>query len=152
MEPGLQPPEIGKRTVATRNLNIEVVEAGGKVNKGDYQGEVVLMGSSEAQQKAKEMIEELVSDSNSQNASGGPGRGAFGDEKSDSSQPVIFTVENGLVGRIIGRGGAKSVNLKRALVNKGDYQGEVVLMGSSEAQQKAKDMIEELVSDSNPQN
>ncbi|XP_010770363.1 probable ATP-dependent RNA helicase DDX53, partial [Notothenia coriiceps] len=42
------------------------------VNKGDYQGEVVLLGSSEAQQKAKEMIEELVSDSNSEN---GPGRG-----------------------------------------------------------------------------
>ncbi|KAJ4948091.1 hypothetical protein JOQ06_019631, partial [Pogonophryne albipinna] len=247
MEPGLQPPEIGKRTVATRNPNIEVVEAGGKVNKGDYQGEVVLMGSSEAQQKAKEMIEELVSDSNSQNgkggakireleestgarikvnkgdyqgevvlmgsseaqqkakemieelvsdsnsqnasggpgrgafgdeksdssqpvtftvenglvgriiASGGPGRGAFGDEKSDSSQPVTFTVENGLVGRIIGKGGAKIRELEestgaRIKINKGDYEGEVVLMGSSEAQQKAKEMIEELVSDSNSHN
>ncbi|KAF3841824.1 hypothetical protein F7725_023775 [Dissostichus mawsoni] len=137
----------------------------------------------EAQQKAKEMIEELVADGNSHNASGRPGRGTFGDEKSDSSQPVTFTVENGLVGRIIGKGGAKireleestasggpgrgtfgdeksdssqpltftvkeepkSVNLKRALVNKGDYEGEVVLSGSSEAQQKAKEMIEELV-------
>ncbi|KAK1905020.1 putative ATP-dependent RNA helicase DDX53 [Dissostichus eleginoides] len=90
-------------------------------------------------------------------ASGGPGRGTFGDEKSDSSQPLTFTVENGLVGRIIGKGGAKIRELEestgaRIKVNKGDYEGEVVLSGSSEAQQKAKEMIEELVSDSNSHN
>ncbi|KAK5908786.1 hypothetical protein CgunFtcFv8_016814 [Champsocephalus gunnari] len=156
VENGLVGRIIGKGGAKIRELE-ESTGARIKVNKGDYEGEVVLMGSSEAQQKAKEMIEELVSDSNSQNASGGPGRGNFGDEKSDSSQPVIFTVENGLVGRIIGKGGAKIRELEestgaRIKVNKGDYQGEVVLMGSSEAQQKAKEMIEELVSDSNSQN
>lgn len=31
-----------------------------KINKGDYEGEVVIFGSSAAQQKAKEMIEDLV--------------------------------------------------------------------------------------------
>ncbi|XP_034008414.1 LOW QUALITY PROTEIN: probable ATP-dependent RNA helicase DDX43 [Trematomus bernacchii] len=156
VENGLVGRIIGKGGAKIRELE-ESTGARIKVNKGDYQGEVVLLGSSEAQQKAKEMIEELVSDSNSQNASGGPGRGTFGDEKSDSSQPVTFTVENGLVGRIIGKGGAKIRELEestgaRIKVNKGDYQGEVVLLGSSEAQQKAKEMIEELVSDSNSQN
>ncbi|KAK5908785.1 hypothetical protein CgunFtcFv8_016814 [Champsocephalus gunnari] len=156
VENGLVGRIIGKGGAKIRELE-ESTGARIKVNKGDYQGEVVLMGSSEAQQKAKEMIEELVSDSNPQYASGGPGRGAFGDEKSDSSQPVIFTVENGLVGRIIGKGGAKIRELEestgaRIKINKGDYEGEVVLMGSSEAQQKAKEMIEELVSDSNSQN
>ncbi|KAL3050694.1 hypothetical protein OYC64_012671 [Pagothenia borchgrevinki] len=156
VENGLVGRIIGKGGAKIRELE-ESTGARIKVNKGDYQGEVVLMGSSEAQQKAKEMIEELVSDSNSQNASGGPGRGTYGDEKSDSSQPVTFTVENGLVGRIIGKGGAKIRELEestgaRIKINKGDYEGEVVLLGSSEAQQKAKEMIEELVSDSNSQN
>ncbi|KAI9533478.1 hypothetical protein NQZ68_022608 [Dissostichus eleginoides] len=140
---------IGKGGAKIRELE-ESTGARIKVNKGDYEGEVVLSGSSEAQQKAKEMIEELVADSSSHNASGGPGRGTFGDEKSDSSQPLTFTVENGLVGRIIGKGGAKIRELEestgaRIKVNKGDYEGEVVLSGSSEAQQKAKEMIEELV-------
>ncbi|TNN33451.1 putative ATP-dependent RNA helicase DDX43 [Liparis tanakae] len=35
-------------------------------------------------------------------------------------------------------------------INNGDYAGEVVLSGSSAAQQKAKEMIEELVADSGP--
>ncbi|XP_042358583.1 probable ATP-dependent RNA helicase DDX43 [Plectropomus leopardus] len=85
---------------------------------------------------------------------GGPGRRAFGDEKSGSSPAVTFTVENALVGRIIGRGGAKIRELEestgaRIKINKGDYEGEVVLFGSSDAQQKAKEMIEELVADGN---
>uniref|UniRef100_A0A3B4ZSE7 RNA helicase n=1 Tax=Stegastes partitus TaxID=144197 RepID=A0A3B4ZSE7_9TELE len=84
---------------------------------------------------------------------GGSGRRrTFDNEKSDSSRPVTFTVENALVGRIIGRGGAKIRELEestgaRIKINKGDYEGEVVIFGSSDAQQKAKEMIEELVED-----
>ncbi|XP_044070887.1 probable ATP-dependent RNA helicase DDX43 [Siniperca chuatsi] len=77
---------------------------------------------------------------------------SFGDEKSDSSPPVIVTVENASVGRVIGRGGAKIRELEestgaRIKINKGDYEGEVVIFGSSAAQQKAKKMIEDLVAD-----
>ena len=36
-----------------------------KINKGDYEGEVVILGYPTAQQKAKEMIEDLVAGSSS---------------------------------------------------------------------------------------
>ncbi|XP_038593845.1 probable ATP-dependent RNA helicase DDX43 isoform X1 [Micropterus salmoides] len=76
---------------------------------------------------------------------------SFGDEK---SPPVTLTVENSSVGRVIGRGGAKIRELEestgaRIKINKGDYEGEVVIFGSAAAQQKAKEMIEELVADVN---
>ncbi|XP_072247656.1 probable ATP-dependent RNA helicase DDX43 [Leuresthes tenuis] len=84
--------------------------------------------------------------------SGGPPgeRRTFVDAKSDSSTPVIITVENASVGRVIGRGGAKIRELEessgaRIKINKGDYEGEVVIFGSSAAQQKAKELIEDLV-------
>ncbi|KAM6922830.1 putative ATP-dependent RNA helicase DDX43 [Lycodopsis pacificus] len=83
---------------------------------------------------------------------GGPGRPTFGDGKSDSSQAVTFTVENASVGRIIGRGGARIRELEestgaRIKISNGDSEGEVVLFGPSAAQQKAKEMIEELLAD-----
>uniref|UniRef100_A0A4W6DWD1 RNA helicase n=1 Tax=Lates calcarifer TaxID=8187 RepID=A0A4W6DWD1_LATCA len=83
---------------------------------------------------------------------GASGRRTFGDENSDSSPPVTITVENASVGRIIGRGGAKIRELEestgaRIKINKGDYEGEVVIFGSSAAQHKAKQMIEDLVAD-----
>ncbi|TMS04246.1 putative ATP-dependent RNA helicase DDX43 [Larimichthys crocea] len=78
----------------------------------------------------------------------------FGEERSNCSQPVIVTVENASVGRIIGRGGAKVRELEestgaRIKVNRGDYEGEVVIFGPPAAQQKAKEMIEDLVADGN---
>ncbi|XP_037542963.1 probable ATP-dependent RNA helicase DDX43 [Nematolebias whitei] len=71
-------------------------------------------------------------------------------ENSHSSKAVVITVENASVGRVIGRGGAKIRELEessgaRIKINKGDYEGEVVIFGSSAAQQKAKEMIEDLV-------
>ncbi|XP_047206941.1 probable ATP-dependent RNA helicase DDX43 isoform X2 [Girardinichthys multiradiatus] len=73
-----------------------------------------------------------------------------GNEMSDGSRPLIFKVENLSIGRIIGRGGAKIRELEessggRIKITRGDYEGEVVIFGSSAAQQKAKDMIEDLV-------
>uniref|UniRef100_A0A3B4FQQ3 RNA helicase n=1 Tax=Pundamilia nyererei TaxID=303518 RepID=A0A3B4FQQ3_9CICH len=41
-----------------------------KINKGGYEGEVVIFGSTAAQQKAKEMIEDLVAEGNSQYCNG----------------------------------------------------------------------------------
>ncbi|MED6278313.1 hypothetical protein CHARACLAT_022474, partial [Characodon lateralis] len=73
-----------------------------------------------------------------------------GNEMSDGSRPLIFKVENLSIGRIIGRGGAKIRELEessggRIKIIRGDYEGEVVIFGSSAAQQKAKEMIEDLV-------
>uniref|UniRef100_A0A3Q2GGG1 RNA helicase n=1 Tax=Cyprinodon variegatus TaxID=28743 RepID=A0A3Q2GGG1_CYPVA len=87
---------------------------------------------------------------------GGPRECRSGNEMSDRSKPLIFKVENMSIGRIIGRGGAKIRELEessgaRIKVNRGDDEGEVVLFGSSAVQQKAKEMIEELVADRTPQ-
>lgn len=76
---------------------------------------------------------------------GPPLRRPFGDRADTSS--ITITVENALVGRIIGRGGTKIRELEessgaRIKINKGDYEGEVVIFGSSSAQQKAKELIE----------
>ncbi|XP_047459440.1 probable ATP-dependent RNA helicase DDX43 [Mugil cephalus] len=82
---------------------------------------------------------------------GGPGgRRTFVEDRSGSSEPVAITVENVSVGRIIGRGGAKIRELEestgaRIKINKGDNEGEVLIFGSSAAQEKAKEMIEDLV-------
>nr|XP_015800199.2 probable ATP-dependent RNA helicase DDX43 [Nothobranchius furzeri] len=70
-------------------------------------------------------------------------------DKSESSA-VTITVESSSIGRVIGRGGAKIRELEensgaKIKINKGDYDGEVVIFGSSAAQQKAKEMIEDLV-------
>ncbi|XP_077439090.1 putative ATP-dependent RNA helicase DDX43 isoform X3 [Vanacampus margaritifer] len=82
----------------------------------------------------------------------GPGgRRHFGSEKSNS--PVTITMESGLVGRIIGRGGAKKRELEEnsgARIKINDVEDEVVIFGSSATQQKAKEMIEELVANENP--
>ncbi|KAK7902125.1 hypothetical protein WMY93_018894 [Mugilogobius chulae] len=68
------------------------------------------------------------------------------------SKAMTISVENALIGRVIGRGGSKIRELEessgaRIKINKGEYEGEVSLFGSPSAQQKAKDMIEDLVSD-----
>ncbi|XP_068183927.1 probable ATP-dependent RNA helicase DDX43 [Antennarius striatus] len=77
-----------------------------------------------------------------------------GDGKSGFSPPVTITVENSVVGRIIGRGGAKIRELEestntRIKINKGDFENEVVIFGSPAAQQKVREMIEDLVAGGN---
>ncbi|XP_019902581.2 probable ATP-dependent RNA helicase DDX43 isoform X2 [Esox lucius] len=77
------------------------------------------------------------------------GRGGVAD-RSGFTLPVTFTVDNTSIGRVIGRGGAKIRELEetsgaRIKINKGDYEGEVHIFGSSEEQQKAREMIEQLV-------
>uniref|UniRef100_A0A3B1JYL6 RNA helicase n=1 Tax=Astyanax mexicanus TaxID=7994 RepID=A0A3B1JYL6_ASTMX len=95
---------------------------------------------------------------------GGKGGGGEGEEQQGSrggndggggrpgsARPVLISVENSMIGRVIGRGGVKIRELQdssgaRIKVNRGDYEGEVLIFGSSDVQQKAKDMIEELIS------
>ncbi|XP_041722517.1 probable ATP-dependent RNA helicase DDX43 isoform X2 [Coregonus clupeaformis] len=85
---------------------------------------------------------------------GGRGGRVSGADWSASTPPVTFTVENTSIGRVIGRGGATIRELEetsgaRIKINKGDYEGEVQIFGSSKVQQKAREMIEELVAGDN---
>ncbi|XP_032408961.1 putative ATP-dependent RNA helicase DDX43 [Xiphophorus hellerii] len=73
-----------------------------------------------------------------------------GSEMSDGSQPLTFKVENMSIGRIIGRGGAKIRELEessgaRIKITRGDYDGDVAISGSSAAQEKARELIEDLI-------
>ncbi|XP_061692411.1 probable ATP-dependent RNA helicase DDX43 [Syngnathoides biaculeatus] len=77
----------------------------------------------------------------------------LGAEKSNSA--VVVTVERSLVGRIIGRGGAKKRELEertgaRIKIDDGKNEAEVLVFGPSSAQQKAKEMMEELLAGGNP--
>ncbi|KAJ8250322.1 hypothetical protein COCON_G00222440 [Conger conger] len=80
------------------------------------------------------------------------GRGGLsGGDRTSSMSPLSFSVENSVIGAIIGRGGAKIRELQessgaRIKINRGDYEGEVQIFGSSEVQNKAREMIEALVS------
>ncbi|XP_076830956.1 putative ATP-dependent RNA helicase DDX43 [Brachyhypopomus gauderio] len=70
---------------------------------------------------------------------------------SGSRRPVSLRVENALIGRIIGRGGGKIRELEessgaRIKINRGEYEGDLLIFGSSDVQQKAQTMIEELIS------
>ncbi|XP_077093091.1 putative ATP-dependent RNA helicase DDX43 isoform X1 [Siphateles boraxobius] len=76
--------------------------------------------------------------------------GCRGNGDRSGSSAVTLHVENSLVGRIIGRGGAKIRELEESSeasikINRGDYEAEVLIFGSGDAQLKAKDMIEDLV-------
>ncbi|KAJ8248075.1 hypothetical protein GJAV_G00237990 [Gymnothorax javanicus] len=68
-----------------------------------------------------------------------------------SMPPLSFSVQNSAIGAIIGRGGAKIRELEessgaRIKINRGDYEGEVQIFGSSEVQKRAREMIDALVS------
>ncbi|XP_051503737.1 probable ATP-dependent RNA helicase DDX43 [Myxocyprinus asiaticus] len=80
----------------------------------------------------------------------GPHRGRGDGERSGSAAPTSLRVENSLVGRIIGRGGAKIRELEQSSgasikINRGANEAEVLIFGSCDVQLKAKDKIEELV-------
>ncbi|KAK1170937.1 putative ATP-dependent RNA helicase DDX43 [Acipenser oxyrinchus oxyrinchus] len=73
-----------------------------------------------------------------------------GDRDAGSTAPLSFNVEISMIGAVIGRGGAKIRELEentgaRIKINRGDYEGEVKIFGSSEAQIRAKQLIDELI-------
>ncbi|XP_029031480.1 probable ATP-dependent RNA helicase DDX43 [Betta splendens] len=85
---------------------------------------------------------------------GAPRPRAFIDEGMRSSPSVTITVDNSHIGRIIGRGGSKIREIEensgaRIKINKGVYKGEVAIFGSSVSQQKAQEMIKDLVANDN---
>uniref|UniRef100_A0AAY4CIG7 RNA helicase n=1 Tax=Denticeps clupeoides TaxID=299321 RepID=A0AAY4CIG7_9TELE len=67
-------------------------------------------------------------------------RGRVGRTDFSSPAPVVFSVERAAIGRVIGK-----VNLIK--INSGNYEGEVVIFGSSDVQKKAKEMIDDLILD-----
>ncbi|MBN3279778.1 DDX43 helicase, partial [Polyodon spathula] len=82
------------------------------------------------------------------------GRGGLtwrsGDRDAGSTSPLSFNVDSSMVGAVIGRGGAKIRELEentgaRIKIKRGNYEGEVKIFGSSEAQIKAKELIDELI-------
>ncbi|XP_062376003.1 probable ATP-dependent RNA helicase DDX43 [Sardina pilchardus] len=83
------------------------------------------------------------------------GRSQHGGNTSGSSNVMSFTVDNSVVGRVIGRGGSKIREIEessgaRIKINRGDSEGEVVIFGDIDVQQKAKEIIDDLISDNGP--
>ncbi|XP_062850867.1 probable ATP-dependent RNA helicase DDX43 [Trichomycterus rosablanca] len=78
-------------------------------------------------------------------------RAQSGAARSASTPPLTVSIDSSMIGRVIGRGGVKIRELEetsgaRIKIDHGDYEGKVLIFGSSEVQQKAKDLIEELIS------
>ncbi|NXM82079.1 DDX43 helicase, partial [Oenanthe oenanthe] len=92
--------------------------------------------------------------------SGGPRRAAqrrwpraAAGEARDPVSPLCFHLDSALVGTLIGRGGAKIKELEsssgsRIKVTRGAYESEVKIFGSIDVQNKAKMLIDNLVSNS----
>ncbi|KAL2083471.1 hypothetical protein ACEWY4_021244 [Coilia grayii] len=90
---------------------------------------------------------------NGDHDAGRKGRGQTSRDVSGS--PMIFNLDTSVIGRVIGRGGNKIREIQdssgaRIKINRGDFEAEVVIFGSSDVQQKAKELIDDLVSDNGP--
>ncbi|NXQ49851.1 DDX43 helicase, partial [Catharus fuscescens] len=92
--------------------------------------------------------------------SGGPRRAArkglpraAAGQARDSAAPLCFHLDSALVGALIGRGGTKIKELEnssgsRIKVTRGTYESEVKIFGSVDVQNKAKMLIDNLVTNS----
>ncbi|NXD90996.1 DDX43 helicase, partial [Chaetorhynchus papuensis] len=81
-----------------------------------------------------------------------PSRAAAG-QAQDSAAPLCFHLDNALVGALIGRGGTKIKELEessgsRIKVTRGTYEAEVKIFGSIYEQNKAKMLIDNIVTSS----
>nr|XP_030123313.3 probable ATP-dependent RNA helicase DDX43 isoform X1 [Taeniopygia guttata] len=81
-----------------------------------------------------------------------PPRAAAGQAR-DSAAPLRFQLDSALVGALIGRGGAKIKELEdssgsRIKVTRGTYESEVKIFGSIDVQNKAKMLIDNLITSS----
>ncbi|NWV96038.1 DDX43 helicase, partial [Machaerirhynchus nigripectus] len=81
-----------------------------------------------------------------------PPRAAAGQAR-DSAAPLCFHVDSALVGALIGRGGTKIKELEdssgsRIKVTRGTYEAEVKIFGSIDEQNKAKMLIDNVVTSS----
>ncbi|NWT09232.1 DDX43 helicase, partial [Vireo altiloquus] len=85
--------------------------------------------------------------------SGGLRRAARQRPPRDSAAPLCFHLDSALVGALIGRGGAKIKELEdssgsRIKVTRGTYEAEVKIFGSTDEQNKAKMLIDNVVTSS----
>ncbi|NWI35465.1 DDX43 helicase, partial [Picathartes gymnocephalus] len=81
-----------------------------------------------------------------------PSRAAAGQAR-DSAAPLCFPLDSALVGALIGRGGTKIKELEdssgsRIKVTRGTFESEVKIFGSTDVQNKAKMLIDNLVTSS----
>nr|XP_026651738.1 probable ATP-dependent RNA helicase DDX43 [Zonotrichia albicollis] len=81
-----------------------------------------------------------------------PPRAAAGQAR-DSAAPLCFLLDSALVGALIGRGGTKIKELEdssgsRIKVTRGTYESEVKIFGSIDVQNKAKMLIDNLITSS----
>ncbi|XP_063008988.1 probable ATP-dependent RNA helicase DDX43 [Melospiza melodia melodia] len=81
-----------------------------------------------------------------------PPRAAAGQAR-DSGAPLCFHLDSALVGALIGRGGTKIKELEdssgsRIKVTRGTYESEVKIFGSIDVQNKAKMLIDNLITSS----
>ncbi|XP_030802387.1 probable ATP-dependent RNA helicase DDX43 [Camarhynchus parvulus] len=81
-----------------------------------------------------------------------PPRAAAGQAR-DSAAPLCFHLDSALVGALIGRGGTKIKELEdssgsRIKVTRGTYESEVKIFGSIDVQNKAKMLIDNLITSS----
>uniref|UniRef100_A0A8C0VG48 RNA helicase n=1 Tax=Cyanistes caeruleus TaxID=156563 RepID=A0A8C0VG48_CYACU len=81
-----------------------------------------------------------------------PPRAAAGQAR-DSAAPLCFHLDSALVGALIGRGGTKIKELEdssgsRIKITRGTYESEVKIFGSIDVQNKAKMLIDNLVTNS----
>ncbi|NXL15522.1 DDX43 helicase, partial [Setophaga kirtlandii] len=81
-----------------------------------------------------------------------PPRAAAGQAR-DSATPLCFHLDSALVGALIGRGGTKIKELEdssgsRIKVTRGTYESEVKIFGSIDVQNKAKMLIDNLITSS----
>jgi len=120
---------------------------------------IELKGNSEAQNIARQMIEDLCAQDN---RGGGGGRGGFGGGRGGGfgggfggGKGLEMEISSRDVGKIIGKGGSKIRELQddsgcRIQINKERNDGVtsiVELQGDSGAQQRAKQLIEDLLAD-----
>ncbi|XP_014725669.1 PREDICTED: probable ATP-dependent RNA helicase DDX43 [Sturnus vulgaris] len=92
--------------------------------------------------------------------SGGPRRAAWqrppraaAGQARDSAAPLCFHLDSALVGALIGRGGTKIKEIENSSgskikVTRGTYESEVKIFGSTDVQNKAKMLIDNLVTNS----
>ncbi|XP_053358502.1 probable ATP-dependent RNA helicase DDX43 isoform X2 [Clarias gariepinus] len=71
-------------------------------------------------------------------------------ERPASNRALTLNLDNSLIGRVIGRGGATIRELEqssgaRIKINRGEHEGEVLIFGNSDVQQKANHLIKELI-------
>lgn len=141
------------RIIGSRGATINQIqdESGARVDiakdSDGYEKEVTLSGPADAVAKARDMINDIISDNHSNNRQSTPRA-----PSNPSENTEVFRVAENSVGRIIGKSGCTinqirdetgvNIDISRDSVG---YDKEVTLSGTPSGIAKAKDMISDLV-------